>query len=102
MFISGDLLVTLAKKSDSGQYICEVINEEGIDIASSNVLVKGNYIDILNPRISVAIFHSLVLQEYWGLTEGRTQNPVLHQARMQTFEIGGVTVWLFWKGGCKC
>ena len=43
MFVSGDLLVTLAKKSDSGQYICEVINEEGIDIASSNVLVKGKY-----------------------------------------------------------
>ena len=34
--------VTLAKKSDSGQYICEVIKEEGIGlyIASSNVLVK--------------------------------------------------------------
>ena len=38
--------MTLAKKSDSGQYICEVINEEGIDIASSNVLVKGNYLDL--------------------------------------------------------
>ena len=39
--VTGDLLVTLARKSDSGQYICEVINEEGVDIASSNVLVKG-------------------------------------------------------------
>ena len=39
--------MTLAKKSDSGQYICEVINEEGIDIASSNVLVKGNYLDLI-------------------------------------------------------
>lgn len=40
VLLSGDLLVTLARKSDSGQYICEVINEEGVDIASSNVLVK--------------------------------------------------------------
>ena len=43
-FLTGDLLVTLARKSDSGQYICEVINEEGVDIASSNVLVKGEVI----------------------------------------------------------
>ncbi|KAK3590143.1 hypothetical protein CHS0354_041195 [Potamilus streckersoni] len=37
---SGDLLVTSARKSDSGLYSCEVINEEGIDMASSHVIVK--------------------------------------------------------------
>ncbi|XP_046542735.1 hemicentin-1-like [Haliotis rubra] len=37
---SGDLLVTLAKKSDTGLYTCEVINEEGIDMASSYVVVS--------------------------------------------------------------
>ncbi|KAL5021870.1 hypothetical protein ScPMuIL_001025 [Solemya velum] len=37
---SGDLLVTLAKKSDTGLYSCEVINEEGIDMASSRVTVR--------------------------------------------------------------
>ena len=47
--------MTLAKKSDSGQNICEVINEEGIKITSSNVLVKGNYIDLLNLEVSVVI-----------------------------------------------
>ena len=47
--------MTLAKKSDSGQNICEVIKEEGIYIASSNVLVKGNYIDLLNLAVSVVI-----------------------------------------------
>ena len=47
--------MTLAKKSDSGQNICEVIKEEGIYIASSNVLVKGNYIDLLNLANSVVI-----------------------------------------------
>ena len=47
--------VTLVKKSDSGQNICEVIKEEGIDITSSNVLVKGNYIDLLNLEVSVVI-----------------------------------------------
>ncbi|KAK6185279.1 hypothetical protein SNE40_007547 [Patella caerulea] len=36
---SGDLIVTLARKSDSGLYTCEVINEEGIDMASSYVVV---------------------------------------------------------------
>lgn len=39
---NGDLLVTLTKKSDSGQYSCEVINEEGIDIAHSQVFVKDH------------------------------------------------------------
>lgn len=38
---SGDLLVTLTRRSDSGQYSCEVINEEGIDIAHTQVFVKG-------------------------------------------------------------
>ena len=47
--------VTLAKKSDSGQNICEVISEEGIYIASSNFLVKGNYIDLLDLAVSVVI-----------------------------------------------
>ena len=47
--------MTLAKKSDSGQNICEVIKEEGIYIASSNVLVKGNYIDLLNLACSDVI-----------------------------------------------
>ncbi|KAK7483221.1 hypothetical protein BaRGS_00025514 [Batillaria attramentaria] len=36
---SGDLLVTLARKSDTGLYTCEVINEEGFDMASSHVTV---------------------------------------------------------------
>ncbi|XP_025093186.1 hemicentin-1-like [Pomacea canaliculata] len=36
---SGDLLVTLARKSDTGLYTCEVINEEGVDMASSFVSV---------------------------------------------------------------
>jgi len=39
--LPGDLLVTLAKRSDSGHYTCEVINEEGIDIAHTQVFVKG-------------------------------------------------------------
>ena len=47
--------MTLAKKSDSGQNICEEIKKEGIYIASSNVLVKGNYIDLLNHSVSVVI-----------------------------------------------
>ena len=47
--------MTLAKKSDFSQNICEVIKEEGIYIASSNVLVKGNYIDLLNLSVSVVI-----------------------------------------------
>ena len=47
--------VTLAKKSDSGQNISEVIKEEGIYITSSNVLVKGNYIGLLNLAVSVVI-----------------------------------------------
>ena len=47
--------MTLAKKSDSGQKICEVIKEEGIYIASSIVLVKGNYIDLLNLAVSFVI-----------------------------------------------
>ena len=40
--------MTLAEKPDSGQNICEVM-------ASSNVLVKGNFIDILNLAVSVVI-----------------------------------------------
>ncbi|XP_052770328.1 uncharacterized protein LOC128210189 [Mya arenaria] len=40
--LSGDLLVTLSKHSDSGQYTCEVINEEGIDIAHTQVFVKDH------------------------------------------------------------
>ena len=47
--------MTLAKKSDSGQNICEVIREEGIYIASSNFLVKGNYSDLLDLAVSVVI-----------------------------------------------
>ena len=47
--------MTLAKKTDSGQNICEVIREEEIYIASSKVLVKGNYIDLLNLAVSVVI-----------------------------------------------
>ena len=50
--------VTLAEKSDSGQNICEVM-------ASSNVLVKGNYIDILNLAVSVVIS----LGNYIGLLD---------------------------------
>ena len=57
--------MTLAEKSDSGQNICEVIKEEGIYIASSNVLVKGNYIDILNLAVSVVIS----LGNYIGLLD---------------------------------
>ena len=57
--------MTLAEKSDSGQNICEVIKEEGIYIASSNVLVKGNYIDILNLAVSVVIS----LGKYIGLLD---------------------------------
>ena len=57
--------MTLAKKSDSGQNICEVIKEEGICIASSNVLVKGNYIDLLNLAVSVVIS----LENYIGLLD---------------------------------
>lgn len=33
--------MTLAQKSDSGQYSCEVINEEGIDIAHTQVFIEG-------------------------------------------------------------
>ena len=44
--ISGDLLVTLSRRSDSGHYSCEVINEEGIDIAHTKVLVKGNILTL--------------------------------------------------------
>ena len=57
--------MTLAKKSDSGQNICEVFKEEGIYIASSNVLVKGNYIDLLNLAVSVVIS----LGKYIGLLD---------------------------------
>lgn len=39
--LTGDLLVTLARKSDTGLYTCEVINEEGVDMASSFVSVLG-------------------------------------------------------------
>jgi hypothetical protein len=41
---NGDLLVTLTRKSDSGQYSCEVINEEGIDIAHTQVFIKGQFL----------------------------------------------------------
>ena len=47
--------MTLAKKSDSSQNICEVIKEEEIYIARSNVLVQGNYIDLVNLAVSVVI-----------------------------------------------
>ena len=57
--------MTPAEKSDSGQNICEVMKEEGIYIASSNVLVKGNYIDILNLAVSVVIS----LGNYIGLLD---------------------------------
>ena len=57
--------VTPAEKSDSGQNICEVIKEEGLYIASSNVLVKGTYIDILNLAVSVVIS----LGNYIGLLD---------------------------------
>ena len=57
--------MTLAEKSDSGQNICEVIKEEGIYIATSNVLVKGNYIDVLNLAVSVVIS----LGNYIGLLD---------------------------------
>ena len=57
--------MTLAKKSDSGQNICEVIKEEGIYIASLNVLVKGNYIDLLNLAVSDVIS----LGNYIGLLD---------------------------------
>ena len=77
MFVSGDLLVTLAKKSDSGQYICEVINEEGIDIASSNVLVKGKYIDLQN-QVSVDILCCL---QSMADTQGSCLRPSHCQCR---------------------
>ena len=57
--------MTLAKKSDSGQNICEVIKEERIYIASSNVLDKGNNIDLLNLAVSVFIS----LGNYIGLLD---------------------------------
>ena len=57
--------MTLAKKSDSGQNICEVIKEERIYMASSNVLVKGNNIDLLNLAVSVFIS----LGNYIGLLD---------------------------------
>ena len=57
--------MTLAKKSDSGQNICEVIKEEGIYIASSHVLVKDNYIDLLNLAVSDVIS----LGNYIGLLD---------------------------------
>ena len=47
--------MTLAKKTDSSQNICEVIKEEEIYIARSNVLVQGNYIDLVNLAVSVVI-----------------------------------------------
>ena len=47
--------MTLAKKSDSSQNICEVIKEEEIYIARSNVLVQGNNIDLVNLAVSVVI-----------------------------------------------
>lgn len=39
--ISGDLLFTLPKKSDTGLYSCEVVNEHGMDMASTKVVIKG-------------------------------------------------------------
>lgn len=41
--ITGDLLFTLPKKSDTGLYSCEVVNEHGMDMASTKVVIKGNY-----------------------------------------------------------
>ncbi|KAL4232359.1 hypothetical protein ACF0H5_009928 [Mactra antiquata] len=38
---NGDLLITMARRSDTGQYSCEVINEEGIDVAHTQVFVKA-------------------------------------------------------------
>lgn len=49
--LTGDLLVTLARKSDTGLYTCEVINEEGVDMASSFVSVLGKLLCI---QIAVA------------------------------------------------
>lgn len=39
--ITGDLLFTLPKKSDTGLYSCEVVNEHGMDMASTKVVIKG-------------------------------------------------------------
>lgn len=37
---SGDLLFTLAKRSDTGLYSCEVVNEHGMDMASTKVIIE--------------------------------------------------------------
>lgn len=39
---TGDLLFTLPKKSDTGLYSCEVVNEHGMDMASTKVVIKGS------------------------------------------------------------
>lgn len=39
---SADLMVTLARPSDTGLYSCEVTNNQGVDMASSFVTVRGN------------------------------------------------------------
>jgi hypothetical protein len=40
-YITGDLLFTLPKKSDTGLYSCEVVNEHGMDMASTKVIIRG-------------------------------------------------------------
>ena len=47
--------MTLAKNSDSEENICELIKEEGIYIAGSDVLVIGNNIDLINLAFCVVI-----------------------------------------------
>lgn len=40
-FTTGDLLFTLPKRSDTGLYSCEVVNEHGLDMASTKVIIQG-------------------------------------------------------------
>ena len=47
-------MVSMAVRSDSGLYTCEVINHEGVDMASSNVLVKGNILKLACINITLA------------------------------------------------
>nr|XP_022288617.1 hemicentin-1-like [Crassostrea virginica]XP_022288618.1 hemicentin-1-like [Crassostrea virginica] len=37
---TGDLLFTLPKRSDTGLYSCEVVNEHGMDMASTKVVIE--------------------------------------------------------------
>lgn len=41
---TGDLLFTLPKRSDTGLYSCEVVNEHGMDMASTKVVIEGKKI----------------------------------------------------------